>query len=100
MSKAKLFPYTQYKRRPLIIAIERGYALNGKSQEKVEKADANMGKYTIFINKKHNLAHIVAKGENFWIRVPIMAYKSLIVASDQAVEIYFVARLTKYLVGF
>ena len=96
----KLFPFKGYKRRPLVITIERGFALNGKAEEKIEKANANMGKYTIFINRKHNLAHILAKGENFWMRVPIASGKMLAVASDKDVEVYFVARLTKYLVGF
>lgn len=100
MSKAKLFPYQNYKRRPLVIAIERGYALNCKGQDKIEKANENMGKFTIFINKRHTLAHIVAKGETFWVRVPLASAKTLITASDKAVEIYFVARLSKYLVGF
>jgi hypothetical protein len=81
------------------ISIVRFYALSGAGvmQDKIDRANNNMGKYTIFINKKHTLAHIVPKGSDISTRVPIRA--KLMKESDTTVEAYLYIKLVPYLVG-
>ena len=96
----KLFPdIKNYKRRPIRISMVRFYALSGEgvAADKTEKANANMGKYTIFVNKAHTLAHIVPKRTNIITRVPIHA--RLRKESDKVVEAYLYIRCAPYLVG-
>ena len=80
----------------LSIAIERSIALNTGKDERIERANTNVARYTIFINKKHTLAHIIPKGDEIWVRVPIRA-KKLIKESDFTVELYFQVRMGSYL---
>ena len=85
--------------KPDIYSVERFVALTIPLAEKMERANANMGKYTIFVNRKHTLAHVCIKNEDMYLRVPIKA-KRLHRESDGIVQVYFAVRLHLYLMEF
>ena len=87
-----------YKRRPLIVAVERFYRLTASLADKMEKANANVAKYTVFVNKKHTLAHLLFKEDDVLVRIPVKA--KLIKEPDHVVEAYLSVRLGAYLHDF
>ena len=44
-----------------LASVERFVNLTMSLADKIAKANKNMGKYKIFVNKKHTLAHVVVK---------------------------------------
>lgn len=87
------------KKNPLVIAVQRFFPLTTSLAEKIEITNKNVGRYTVFVNRKHTLAHVVCKGDDMYMRVPIKA-KNLHREPNHVVEIYFTARLRQYLIGF
>lgn len=85
--------------KPPVVSVERFVPLTMSLADKIQKANDNMGVYTILVNRKHTLAHVVIKGEDMYMRVPIKA-KKLMRESDQTVEAYFMVRLHGYLMQF
>ena len=89
----------RYKIRKNLASVERFINLTMSLQDKIAKANENMGRYTVFVNKKHTLAHVCIKGDDMYMRVPIKA-KKLHKEPDGVVEAYFAVRLHLHLVGF
>jgi len=87
-----------YKPRPFIASLQRFTNLTMNLRDKMEITDANMGKCTIFINKKHTLAHVLFKSDDVLMRVPIKA--KLLREPDAVVQTYMSIRLEKHLQEF
>lgn len=92
-------PHQRSRIRPLIVALERFTNLTIPAQDKINKASENAAKYTIFVNRKHTLAHVVFKGQDMWVRVPIKA-KGLHKVEDAVLAAYFDVRLKGWLINF
>lgn len=89
----------QRKKWSTIFSVERFMNLTMPLSEKVEIANQKMGRYTVLVNRKHTLAHVIVKGDDMYVRVPIRA-KKLHLEKDHVVTAYFAVRLNALLVGF
>ena len=86
------------KTKPFIASLQRFTSLTMRLIDKMEITDCNMGKCTIFINKKHTLAHVLFKSDDVLMRVPIKA--RLLREPDHVVQTYMSIRLAKHLNDF